>query len=152
MTSDFFAALDWLWPIEGGWWDGKRKSDPNPTMYGITERVWKAACVKYGWAERPVQTITKAEATTIYWREYWLAGSCHLMRGAVQLIHFDACVNHGVPNARRLLLRANRDPASYIAARRKFYADIIRNNPDMKPNERGWEKRMRKLEKAVGLV
>lgn len=152
MTSDFFKAMGWLWPIEGGWWPGLKASDPNPTMYGIIEKVWIAVCKRYGWEPRPVRTITKSEATTIYWLEYWTAGACHLLSWPLALIHFDACVNHGLGNARKLLLRANRSPAKYIAVRRTFYAAIIANNPKMKPNERGWENRMKKLEREAGLA
>lgn len=148
MTDPFYRALGWLWPIEGGWWPGKKKSDPNPTMYGITATTFKAARKRYGWFPKPVRWITKAEATVIYWIEYWLAGGCDKMPWPMSLVHFDACVNHGVGNARKLLLRANGSWDGYIAARRKFYAAIIEANPDMAPNERGWENRMRKLELA----
>lgn len=148
MTDPFFRALQWLWPIEGGWWAGDKPSDPNPTMYGITETTWKAALKKYGWSPRPVRTITKTEATTIYWLEYWLPSGANTMTWPMALVHFDACVNHGLGNARKLLRRANGTWEGYIAARRQFYAAIIANNPAMRPNERGWENRMRKLEAA----
>ena len=147
MTDDFLRALSWLWPVEGGWWPGG-KSDPNPTMYGITARTFAAAQKRYGWYPKPVREITKAEATTIYWIEYWTAGRCGAHKWPLSLVHFDACVNHGVGNAARLLRRANGSWVDYIAARRKFYSDIIAANPDLAPNAKGWENRMKRLETA----
>lgn len=147
MTDDFFRALGWLWPIEGGWWPGG-PSDPNPTMFGITKRTYDAARARYGWYPKRIQDITKAEATTIYWVDYWTAGRCGGLGWPLALVHFDACVNHGVGNANKLLRRANGSWIDYIAARRAFYADIIAANPDLAPNARGWENRMKKLEIA----
>lgn len=148
MTSPFYRALEWLWPIEGGWWAGTAKSDPNPTMYGITARTFADAQRRYNWYPKPVREITKAEATVIYWLEYWMAGGCHKLAWPLALVHFDACVNHGVGNAARLLRRANGSWVDYIAARISFYKAIIEANPDLAPNARGWANRMTKLESA----
>lgn len=145
MTDDFLRALSWLWPVEGGWWPGG-KSDPNPTMYGITKRTYDAARARYGWYPKRIQDITKEEAQTIYWIEYWTAGRCGAHKWPLSLVHFDACVNHGVGNAARLLRRANGSWVDYIDARIKFYADIIAANPDLAPNAKGWENRMKRLE------
>jgi hypothetical protein len=118
-------------------------------MYGVTERTFQAARKKYGWDPKPVKEITREEATVIYWLEFWLASGAHLLAWPLALVHFDAAVNHGVGNARKLRTRANGTPIGYIEVRRAFYAAIIANNPDMAPNKNGWENRMKRLEAEV---
>lgn len=147
-TDRFLEAMQWLWPIEGGWWPGKRASDPNPTMYGVTQDTYNGWRSSQRRPRQSVRLITREEATEIYRQNYWLGARCQIIWEApTALVHFDAAVNHGVGNARKLLLRANRTWRGYIAARRAFYAAIIANNPKMKPNEKGWENRMKRLEK-----
>lgn len=139
----FASALDWLWPVEGGWYDGKDKRDVHPTNYGITETTWKAHGTK-----KPLREITKADAAAIYFEHYWRSAKCQDLPWPIALVHFDAAVNHGVGQARKFLPLANGSWAEYIALRRQFYADLIARKPDMAGNRKGWENRMVRLEKA----
>lgn len=143
----FHLALQWLWPVEGGWYDGSDPRDRHPTNFGITQATYDDWRDFLRLPRQGVRAITKAEASEIYWHWYWLRPGCHHLTWPLALVHFDAAVNHGTGHAVRLLGRAQGDWRSYIAARRAFYAEIIRKNPAMKANERGWENRMRKLER-----
>lgn len=143
----FRTALNWLWPVEGGWYAGNQARDPHPTMYGITQTTYD------GWRDflrlprQTVRKITMDEAAEIYWHWYWIKPGCHHLTWPLAVVHFDAAVNHGTGNAVRFLRRAEGDWRSYIAIRRGFYAEIIRRNPAMKANEKGWSNRMAKLER-----
>lgn len=142
----FRMALDWLWPIEGGWYAGNEARDPNPTNFGIIQSVYDAWRDFLRQPRQSVRKITRDEAAEIYWHWYWLKAGCQGLTWPLALVHFDAAVNHGTGNAAKLIRRANGDWRQYIAARRDFYAAIIRHNPAMKPNERGWARRMNLLE------
>lgn len=154
MTDEeaFRAALVWLRPIEGGWWSGGR-SDPNPTMKGITQKTYNAFRRKKGLPLQSVRLVVDEEHNEIYRTGYWLAAGCHLLPAPLALVHFDAAVNHGVRNAARLKARINgsaEDPAQdYIRVRRAFYEAIIARNPDLEPNRLGWKRRMDKLARAA---
>lgn len=145
----FRLALVWLKPIEGGWWPGGRR-DPNPTMRGITQRTYDAFRQRQGLPVQSVRGIADAEHDQIYRAEYWVAGRCSTMAWPLALVHFDACVNHGVGNARKLLKRLpEQTPAAYITLRRAFYHSILERHPDWEPNRAGWAKRMDKLTRLL---
>lgn len=143
----FRTALDWLWPVEGGWYDGSHARDPHPTNFGITQTTFDAWRAFLKEPKAPVRSLTQEEAGRIYWHWYWLKPGCRDLTWPLALVHFDAAVNHGTGLATKLLRRAEGNWRRYIAARRDLYAEIIRNRPAMKANERGWENRMRKLER-----
>ena len=119
-------------------------------MYGVTQTTYRSA----GYAGS-VRSITKTQAEDIYWTRYWLAAGCDnlaLAFPAMALVHFDAAVNHGVGNAKKLLSRAGGTAQGYIAARRRFYAAIIAADPPMADNRNGWENRMRRLERRIATM
>lgn len=86
--------------------------------------------------------------------------------------HFDAAVNHGVKRAVILLQRAvgatddgdfgpatlrqvqlvapAMTPAQFLAPRRRFFADIVKNNPPQAVFSKGWNNRVNDLEKYLG--
>lgn len=139
-ADPFEAALEWLWPIEGGWHEADA-TDPNPTMYGVTQDTWAAAGYKGS-----VAKITQRQAAGIYRTEYWLKVGCPGLKWPEALVHFDAAVNHGTKNAWKLLVLAKCNWVLYIAARRDFYADIIKRHPSQEVYRKGWENRMKRLE------
>lgn len=144
----FALAMQFLYPVEGGWYDGTHKRDPNPTNFGIIQRVYDRWRTKANLPRQSVKLLTRDEAREIYYRWYWRDGLCHLFDWPVALVHFDACVNHGRGNAlwlQQLALNA----FHYISLREAFYERIAERNPDQRDNLNGWRNRMRDLRKFI---
>lgn len=96
MADRFSICHDITETWEGGWSD--HKADPGgKTMYGITEAVFHAWLKVRGLPLRPVRSITKSEALSIYREQYWkpTAEAFALFPG-VDLAVYDAAVNSGV--------------------------------------------------------
>lgn len=129
--------------VEGGWWPGAR-SDPNPTMRGVIQRVYDAYRVQHGLPKRSVRLIENEEHLVIA-KSYWIDAGCRHLPWPVQLIHFDCAINSGPGNARKLGKRAGYDADRYLEVRQAFYDAIIAANPDLEPNRRGWRNRLTRL-------
>jgi len=152
----FDRALEFVMQQEcpGG---NRRKSyvdDPDDrggaTNQGITQAVYDAWQKEHGLPSKPVRHITDREVDAIYKRNYWEGGLCYLLPDLVALAHFDACVNHGVGRACKLLqasvgakqdgiigpvtlgtvnaLEANLVVLRYIVERMWFYRQIAKND------------------------
>jgi lysozyme family protein len=106
MATSFDRGLVWVLKAEGGYYDGAGKHDPNPTNYGITQRTYDRWRRMEGATTRPVKQITAGEVASIYRVAYWTKGKCDRLAEkseTLAIIHFDACVNHGVasPNSQK---------------------------------------------------
>lgn len=100
--SDFERALPIILKAEGGFVADKDDRG-GATNYGITERVYHAWLGMNMQNPRPVKEITPKEVEQIYAKHYWFAGHCDQLPWPVSLAHFDACVNHGVGRAAKML-------------------------------------------------
>lgn len=115
MHSDPYAeALLLILRLEGGWWPGA-KSDPNPTMHGITQRTYDAYRKAQTLPPRSVRWIEPDEEAAIY-RTYWTGAGCQHLDWPVCVVHFDCAVNSGPGNAKILGRRANYDWRRYLAS------------------------------------
>lgn len=94
-------GMDWILKAEGGWYPGDEPRDLNPTMYGVTQATFD----RYRRSLQPslprvtVKKITRDEVRSIYTILYWTKGKCDRIAtrsDVLAIIHFDACVNHGV--------------------------------------------------------
>lgn len=93
MPSPFAVAVDFVFKHEGGYVSDPK--DPGGTTnFGISARAYPRLDIK---------ALTRTEAMTVYFRDYWQAASCEHLPPAVALIHFDTAVNQGVGAAIRLL-------------------------------------------------
>lgn len=97
----FERGMVFVLKAEGGWYDGKDARDRNPTMMGITQKTYNAylRTLKPKKAVRSVRNIDLDEVDAIYRILYWTKGKCEDLAkrsDTVAIIHFDACVNHGV--------------------------------------------------------
>jgi len=103
-------------------------------------------------------------AKEVYYRRYWVNGSCDKLPGRIAVLHFDGCVNHGVGRANKFLQRALNvsadgviGPATCAKAnasdaidvcnaicdqRTQFYKDIVANNPSQGRYLGGWLRRI----------
>jgi lysozyme family protein len=92
--------------FEGGYYNGEGKHDPNPTNFGITQQTFDRyrRALRPSQPKLPVKKISRDEVESIYRILYWTKGKCDKLAEkseTIALIHFDACVNHGVasPNS-----------------------------------------------------
>jgi lysozyme family protein len=99
MATSFDRGLTWVLKAEGGYYDGSGKHDPNPTNMGITQKTYDRWRRASGMSPKPVRSIGYDEVASIYRVAYWTKGKCDKLSErseTVAIIHFDACVNHGV--------------------------------------------------------
>ena len=101
----FDLSLPVILEHEGGY-----VNDPDDrggaTNQGITQKTYTAWLKDNGLKKRDVSRITDAEVADIYRERYWLEGQCDSLSTPSDLIHFDACVNHGPRNAIKILQRS----------------------------------------------
>ena len=120
MSQAFEAAVDHAMLYEvGGFW--KLTPDVEAGLIGtkaqrravgyVDDPLDRGGETKFGVAKNANQdlnitTLTWAQAKDVYYRRYWLNGSCDKLPARVAVLHFDGCVNHGVGRANKFLQRA----------------------------------------------
>lgn len=143
------------------------------TNFGITQRTYDEYRDGKGLANSDVKDISMGEVEEIYFYEYWLKTRCNEIPAPLNMLLFDASVNHGPRNAIRLLQRATGSkvdgllgPKTIAAAerlsadqdlatmsftdhRRAFFEAIIKRDPSQEVFRRGW---MRRLDIIAGFV
>ncbi|MGQ2385116.1 MULTISPECIES: glycoside hydrolase family 108 protein [Acinetobacter] len=100
MAKGFQDALKRVLKHEGGYVN--HPSDPGgETNYGITKSTAKQFGYNGSMKNIPIDVVE-----SIYKEKYWTALSCDQYTFALAFQLFDAGVNHGLGNARRILQRA----------------------------------------------
>ena len=89
---------------EGGWYDGSKPHDPNPTMKGVTQATYDAWRTRRGLPTQTVRKIMPQELESIY-RTYWSAVQGDLYGPMTAELMFDHAVNAGPVAAIRALQR-----------------------------------------------
>lgn len=149
---DLHNALDFVRHWEGGWSD-----DPDDrggkTKYGIS---------KSAHPDVDIESLTWEQAKVIYETEYWRRFGCDRMPDRVNVVLFDAAVNHGGTTAVTLLQEivgahmdgivgvrtiervcaANAPARRLIARRLAYYEAIIADRPSQAKFRDGWYNRM----------
>lgn len=166
----FSRALGHVLEFEGGFADHKNDKGGR-TMCGVTQKSYTAWRNKMGLSPKDVALIESDEVNDIYFSEYWHAGNCDALPWPLSLVHFDACVNHGLNRAALLLqdsLGVKVDgiigPKTLSAAiacqpmttaykhcdvREKFYHRIVEKDRTQETFLRGW---LRRLDKLRGII
>lgn len=99
MSKNFQKSLKRVLKHEGGYVN--HPSDPGgETNFGIT----KSTARSYGY-HGSMRTIPMTVVEKIYKSQYWDAMSCENFDFALAYQLFDAAVNHGLLNARKILQR-----------------------------------------------
>lgn len=100
----FVEAMQFTLRHERGWWPGG-PSDPNPTLDGVTQRVYSEYRRQLQRPDQSVQLMTAVECEDIY-RAYWVR--CHAMAlpPKAAVAHFCFSFNAGVDTGLRRLQRA----------------------------------------------
>lgn len=162
--------------------EGGYVNDPvdrgGATNYGVTQDTYNRFRDVNNLGRQAVRNITRTEVEHIYRKFYWDDGQCEFINqhsSRLALLHFDACINHGLRNAAKVLQRAlgftgsNVDglwgpmTRGAIAAhkdldelirrqmekREDFYIDIVVSNNSQLKFFRGWLYRVRRLRRKV---
>jgi lysozyme family protein len=102
-VTSFDRAMKWLLrkDVEAGWYDGSHPRDRHPTLDGVTQETYDRyrKALKPRSHTRSVKMMDSTERDSIYRILYWTKGRCDDIAQkseALAILHFDACVNHGV--------------------------------------------------------
>jgi lysozyme family protein len=184
-TKAFEAALDHAMLYEvGGFWkltpevaQGLCETPAQKKATGYVNDPDDAGGeTKYGVAKNAnldlnIKALTWDGAKDVYFRKYWLLGSCDKMTPRLAVLHFDCCVNHGVKKAGMFLQRAvgttpdgDVGPATLAKTkllaedevlskicdnRAQFYRDIVAAKPAQVKYLNGWLRRIEEMRAFV---
>ncbi|MBQ8886268.1 MAG: hypothetical protein IJY61_01025 [Candidatus Gastranaerophilales bacterium] len=139
---NFQNAINHLFKLEGGYSNNKYDKG-GETNYGIAQKTYSAYLKKQNLQNKTVKTITKEEATKIYYEEYWLlSGANKINDFKLAYLLFDSSVNHGVSTAKKMYKNSQSDFDKFINLRREKYLLIVKNNPTQKNFLKGWLNRL----------
>ncbi len=160
-AQSYSDAIKFVLQWEGGYVN--HPSDPGgATNQGITQKTYDAYRKKVKKAPQTVKQITNPEVQAIYLVEYWDKVSGDAQPAPLDLVMFDAAVNHGPGKAKQFLAKAkltmdDDDTNDGIELARRvvdlrvnFYYTIVKNKPSQKVFLKGWLNRMRALKKEIG--
>lgn len=170
----FEQCLAFILEVEGGYCN-----DPSDrggaTNCGITQGVYDDYRTRAGRNRQPVHGISRDEIHDIYRTRYWKTCRGDQLPRPVDLVAFDASVNHGPRQAILFLQRAVGADAdgsigpqtinavladdkaglsasvaqSIIEQRREFYQRLATKDPSQKRFLKGWNNRLDHLERVV---
>ena len=132
--------------------EGDYVNDPDDkggaTNYGITQDTMNAWRKMNNLPQGSVKTdLTKKEARDIYYNMYWKeSGADKHEDPRKAMVLFDTAVNSGPQEAKRLFRESNEDFDTMLSNRRKYYDNIILNNPKQEKFREGWYNRLKILE------
>lgn len=168
--SRYADCLRHILAFEGGYTDHPADRG-RATNRGITQATFDAYNTSRGLPPRPVRSITEAEVYAIYHEDYWQRCGGDGLPPPLDLVVFDAAVQHGVERAVRWLqgevgeamdglcgpktlysvrqyaLRDGLPPLvdALIDRRRAFYEQIVAHDPSQRVFQRGWANRVNAL-------
>lgn len=174
--SRFDQCLAFVLKQEGGYVNDPSDSG-GATNCGITQAVYDDYRARSGRNRQPVVGITAPEVADIYRARYWKAVAGDSLAVGLDLVVFDAAVNHGVKQASKFLQRALgvdddgfigqqtisaavKDNVSgmtpkvigdIIDQRRDFYEELVKSKPQNKKFIKGWLNRLESLKKEIRL-
>lgn len=139
---------------EGGW--SNHKADPGgATMYGVIQTVYNAYRKSKDLAQQSVRNITRAEATEIFYKNYWLKAGCDKLKPGVDMATFDGSVNSGVSRGRRWLLASLSSSDDHVQTIKNICAKrlgFVQSLRIWKTFGKGWARRIADVQaKSVGM-
>ena len=169
----FQDCLPFILAQEGGYSDVPGDHG-GATMQGITQKAYDRYRLNAGLWTQPVRLLSPDERDAIYYADYWQAAKCDLLAEPVDLVVFDAAVQHSPAVAVRFLqialgLAAENqtgffgpittaaakamDPkavaSAIIAERISFYQAIAGHDGSQRKFLNGWLARMESLQTDV---
>lgn len=168
--SRFEDCLKVVLAYEGG--DSDVPSDRGgKTRWGITQNTLDRWCYITGHEKVFVYNMTPEQRDNIYQTQYWQPPCCYDLPKPLDLVVFDAAVNHGVGKSIRMLqallgctpdglvgavtikkakeCNARRIACAMIARRGELYNSIVKHDPTQAKFLRGWLNRIDKLQTEV---
>jgi len=148
----FQLALTFSLRWEGG---DKYTNDPTDpggeTKYGISKRAYPDVDIK---------SLTLAEASLLYKRDYWDKLGCDNLEKKLAIAAFDCGVNCGVGRTKSWLAELNekegmeeeRKSRWFIQRRIQYYKTIVEKKPAFQKFLKGWLNRTNDLSKYIDIV
>jgi len=155
-------AIAWTGRREEGWYPGNRPQDPNPTLNGVIQTTYDWYRDKVGRPRQSVRLMTPQEQGEIY-ASFWSRAHCdEVLKAqgrAAAAIHFDTAFNAGGAQAIKILqkclgvfadgiwgpttfkalsLQSSDLPERLLWARLRYYEEISRARPNLRPNLLEW--------------
>ena len=169
----FDDCLAFILEREGGYVD-LHADHGGPTNKGVTQTTYDNYRTAHALPLQSVQYMTDPECRAIYSLLYWAPLHADVLPQPIDLVMFDAAVQHGVSRAVKLLqgtvagmvvdgimgvatmaVTHGGDPlklaGQIIWARQRFYDRIVLNDPTQAVFLNGWKNRLVLLQKAAGL-
>lgn len=172
----FEKAHTFVARMEGGFVDDP--ADPGGTTnYGVSLRFLKTQGLEVGDIDGDgdidaddIRALTPERAAGVLRRSFWDVFPLDNVPDPLALAVYDTAVNMGVGQAKRLTQKALSVDAdgrwgpltwaaikactetvalALVECRRARYAALVRNNPSLGRFSRGWENRMKALEKEI---
>lgn len=164
-TLDIFStvALPLILIFEGGLTNDKNDKGGR-TNFGVTQTEYDVYRTGKKLLIQTVANITSDEVKDIYLNHYWLPSKCDQMGDKLSVMVFDTSVNMGQGRSIKFLQGAigakvdgvigpetiakmktfdiNTLVGSYIAARKTFYQNIVKNDPTQEGFLDGWLRRL----------
>ncbi len=138
--ADFQTAVAFVLQQEGGYVNNP--ADPGgETKYGISKRDYPAL---------DIPSLTIAEASGIYYTDYWTQSGAAGVDMPLAMIVLDTGVNLGNTEAQRLLGQTT-DPGQYLRLRQARYQELAAANPKLQVFLTGWYRRLTALGAAAGV-
>lgn len=164
--------------MEGGFVDDPADPG-GTTNYGVSLRFLKSQGLEAGDIDGDgdidaddIRALTPERAAGVLRRAFWDVFPLDIVPGPLALAVYDTAVNMGLRQAKKLAqkaldiradgiwgpltwgtIRACSDPKAAALAmverRRERYAALVRNNPALGKFSRGWENRLKALEKEI---
>jgi len=171
--SRFDTCFEIVLKNEGGL-ANERADKGGRTNFGVTQKRYDAYRQSRKLELRSVEQITLEEVKDIY-SDYWRDAKCAYLPPQLDLLVFDASINHGVNRAIKLLQRTlgvtedgvvgretlealNEEIAAgnledieqlYLVERERFYDNIVKSTPSQAVFIRGWMNRVDNLRKYL---
>lgn len=143
----FDEILKILFGLEGGYVNNIDDKG-GATNYGITQNTMNEWRKRNNLPFASVKTdLTKKEARDIYYNMYWKeVGADKFEDPRDAMILFDMAVNSGPQEAKRIFQESNENFYEMLDNRKKYYDNIIKNNPSQEKFKVGWYNRLNLLE------
>jgi len=148
MSSDkaFGKAMEFTFRAEGGYVNHKYDNG-GPTNMGMTQKTYDAYRKEKNLPLKSVKSITKEEATQIYYEKFWLgSGADKIKDSKMAIAYFDAATLHGIGKAKEFYKQSGGDLDKFLQLRRRHFDRIVTNNSTQKVFHKGWNNRITNLE------
>ena len=148
MNESFNLALKFTLRWEGNDRYTNDPSDPGgETKYGISKKAYPDVDIK---------SLTLAEASLLYKKDYWDKIGCDSMEKALAIVCFDSAVNCGVGRVKSWLAEMGPDRPRkerwMIQRRIQYYKILVEKKPALNKYIKGWLNRVNDLSKYVDIV